>query len=99
MGGLQYGGLSDLAKDAGLHPLVCPHCGRKFSAFSAVELLFKELVRRLAAHGEVKIRLLGTFRVKVHKARGITKAAGDRKYVTFETTPRVKRLINGEEPR
>ena len=86
--------LSELAKDSGLNPMMCPHCGRKVRVLSALTLLFRQIVRRLASGEIVRIKAFGTFKTKMHKARGITKEAGDRLVVGFEPVPAVKRKIN-----
>lgn len=86
--------LSQLARDSGLNPMVCPHCGRKIRTLPALLLMFRQIVKRLA-HGEiVKVKSFGTFKTKLRKARGVTKYAGDRMVVHFEPVPKMKREIN-----
>lgn len=86
--------LSELARDSGLNPMVCPHCGRKVHTLPALLLLFRQIVKRLAAGEVVRVKGFGTFKTRVHKAKGVTKEAGDRRFVRFEPTPKVKREIN-----
>lgn len=86
--------LSKLARDSGLNPMVCPHCGRKVRTLSALLLLFRQIVKRLASGEVVRVKGFGTFKTKLRKARGVTKDAGDRMVVHFEPVPKVKREIN-----
>lgn len=84
----------DLKREAGLDPVLCPHCGRKVSTRSAILFLFAGIVERLRKKHDVRIPGFGTFKTRVFKARGITKAAGDRIVVGFEASKPVKKILN-----
>ena len=88
--------LECVAREAGLHPLVCPHCGKKVRTIKAIDLMFRVIVNRLRLGDVVKIRFFGSFERRLHKARGITKAAGDRYYIGFDPVPNAKKAVNGE---
>ena len=84
----------ELKREAGLDPVLCPHCGRKVSTKEAVGLLFRAIVEQLRAGHEVRIPGFGTFKTRIFKARGITKASGDRTIAGFEASKPVKRILN-----
>lgn len=84
----------DLTREAGLDPILCPHCGRKVKTRQAILLLFAGIVERLRKKHSVMIPGFGAFKTRIFKARGITKTAGDRVVVGFEASKPVKRTLN-----
>lgn len=86
--------LSELARNSGLNPMVCPYCGRKVRTLSALALLFRQIVQQVASGKVVRVKAFGAFKTRLHKARGVTKDAGDRLVMHFEPVPKVKRKIN-----
>ena len=84
----------DLTREAGLDPVLCPHCGRKVSTRSALGLLFRAIVEQLRKGHTVRVPGFGTFKTRLFKARGITKAAGDRLVAGFEASKPVKKILN-----
>lgn len=91
---MAYKTFGDLTREAGLDPVLCPYCGRKVSTKKALVLLFRAIVERLRTKHDVRIPSFGTFKTRLYKARGITKAAGDRIIVGFEASKPVKKILN-----
>lgn len=85
---------ADLTRQVGLDPVLCPNCGRKVSTRGALVLLFRAIVDELKAGRTVRISHFGTFKTRIFKARGITKAAGDRLVAGFEASKPVKKILN-----
>ncbi len=85
---------AELTREVGLDPVLCPHCGRKISTRAALALLFRAIVEELQGGRQVRIPRFGIFKTRIFKARGITKKAGDRIVIGFETSAPIKRFLN-----
>lgn len=86
--------LPEVAREAGLDPVVCPWCGRKVSTLEALDLFFQLILRRIRRGETVKIRDFGQFRAYLRKARGVTKTAGPKVVARFTPAAAAKRFLN-----
>ena len=78
-------GIADVAKTAGLHPLTCPHCGRRIgTGIRVFESLFRAILQHVKRGEEVRVRGFGTFRrivtAKRRLAAGVTRRMGSKVY-------------------
>lgn len=89
--------LPEIAREAGLDPLVCPYCHRKVGVIEAVDLLFRVILERVKRGEAVQIRGFGTFKRRWHIPRGITKAAGGRHVLTFNAVQTAKEYLNHDD--
>ncbi len=95
----------EVAREAGLNPMLCPHCGRHFSTNNVIKELFRRVLAYIVAGHEVRISHLGTFVTKIVKGRtlrtpimeGGEVTYGDRKVLTFKQTKAVKGILNGKD--
>ena len=62
--------LEQLAADAGLHPVACPHCGKKVSALQLFDDLFWAIAEAIKAGGFVSVHNWGSFIPSSYKASG-----------------------------
>jgi nucleoid DNA-binding protein len=63
-----------IAKDAGLNPVVCTHCGRKVRTDALIDNLWAKLKQRLKEGDSVSIKHFGSFVVKLLKPRKFNEA-------------------------
>ena len=88
--------LPEIAREAGLNPVICPYCGRKVSTLAALDLFFRSILRRILRGETVRIRNFGQFRAYLRKARGVTKTAGPKVVAKFTPAAATKRYLNDE---
>lgn len=97
-------GMFDIAREAGITHVVCPHCGRKFDAIAVVFEFFNQLLASVMEGKEVKVLGFGTFCVQKLKGRMMKTplvAKGtkfkDTLILRFHQSVKVKQLLNQKE--
>ncbi len=78
-------GIAKVARDAGLNPVTCPHCGLRIRTGAALfEGLFRAILERVRAGEEVMVKRFGVFRRAVTRGRvhapGTTRVMGSKVY-------------------
>ena len=58
-----------IAKEAGLNPVICPHCGRKVKTDALIDNLWAKVVERLKDGESVSIKNFGSFIARLMKPR------------------------------
>jgi len=100
-------GVGEVAKEAGLNPVRCPHCGKKFGTTRVIARFFR-LVANYCQHGErVILKDFGTFFCKTHKGRtlktplmkGGKVTFKDSLVLTFKQSSVIKDVINSKRRR
>lgn len=87
--------LPELTREAGLDPVLCPHCGRRVQTIDAVDLLFRLVLGRIRKGETVSIRRFGSFRAVKRTGRGIAKDHGDYLVIRFRATRQAKEVLRG----
>lgn len=76
-------GLTDVAKEAGAHPIRCPHCGAHFKIHKVLEMLFTAIQKMVRDGETVSIRNFGTFRLRTVFGRVMKNPFNEHKSITF----------------
>lgn len=87
--------LPELAREAGLDPLRCPHCGRRTHTIDAVDLLFETILHRIRRGETVHIRGFGSFRTAHRVGRGLAKDVGSYVAIRFVAAAKAKDYVRG----
>ena len=61
-----------IAKDAGLNPVICTHCGRKVKTDALIDNLWAKVMERLKGGEAVSIKRFGSFIARKMKPRKFT---------------------------
>jgi len=85
--------LPEVAREAGLDPMLCPFCLRRVQTTDAVDLLFQSILQRIRRGETVHIRGFGSFRTMRRAGRGLAKEAGDYTVIRFIAAPKAKRIV------
>ncbi|KKN12965.1 hypothetical protein LCGC14_1011180 [marine sediment metagenome] len=92
-------GIGEIARDAGLSPVTCPHCGRRIrTGVRIFEGFFRAILERVRAGDEVKVNGFGMFYRTVNLGRvlssGMTRRVGSRVHDAggrkFKATARIR---------
>lgn len=85
--------LPELARAAGLDPMLCPHCGRRVATLDAVDLLFRRILERVRRGETVTIRRFGSFRAVRRHGRGLGEDAGEYTVIRFRAAASAKEVV------
>jgi nucleoid DNA-binding protein len=87
--------LPELARAAGLDPVLCPHCGRRVQTLDAVDLMFSAILHKIRGGETVSIRQFGSFCLVHRVGRGLGAAAGSYPVIRFTAAAHAKAVIRG----
>lgn len=98
-------GLTDVAKEAGLDPIVCEHCGNRIRTSNVLRRLFEGILKRVKAGEHIQVMGFGTFYTRVLKGRKLksnmvgdgNKEFGDMLILKFSQSPKARSKLNGEK--
>lgn len=62
-----------MAKEAGLNPVICTHCGRKVRTDALISNLWAKITERLKAGETVYMKGFGSFAARLMRPRKFTK--------------------------
>ena len=66
-----------VAKEAGLNPVVCSHCGRKVKTDALIDNLWAKVLERLKGGESVSIKNFGSFMARMMKPRKLTESQAE----------------------
>jgi nucleoid DNA-binding protein len=95
-------GLTDVAREAGAHPIRCPHCGTHFKIHKVLEMMFIAILKMVRGGEKVSVRNFGTFSLRHLPGRTMQNPFnehkpvkfGDRKVLTFRQSVATKAFMN-----
>ncbi len=76
-------GMADIAKEAGLNPVVDPETGRKIHTNEVLDRFFEIILEKVAAGERVHIKGFGSFSMKLYKGRTLNSPLMEGGEVTF----------------
>lgn len=99
-------GLADIAKEAGLNPVVDPNTGKKIWTNEVLERFFELILERVASGERVHIKNFGSFSMKLYRGRTLNSPLmedgevtfGDRQTLRFSQSQKAKAKLNELAP-
>ena len=94
----------NIAKEVGLHPVTCSHCGKATNTDSAIDAFFLAILEHIRNGEEVHVKNFGVFRPQMLKGRILSSPLvnvdgfKDSMVLRFRQSLKAKDVLNRKRP-
>jgi nucleoid DNA-binding protein len=93
----------NVAKEVGLHPVTCSHCGKATDTDNALDAFFRAILEHVRVGEEVHVKNFGVFRQQILKGRKLNtplvdvEEFGDSIVIRFKQSANAKQVLNRQD--